>query len=206
MAVDGVGIGVGQSPRRTCFQPGCFRVGVGVTRREGRAGGTRSGQRPCTAHRRRLRPSRSPAVHAPLPCSPLTPVRMLGFLQPGTVPSRGPPGATGTRLSGRGRAVWRPRRERGATASTRDSAGSGAAAPLFHHRRRGPAEQRLPPPAARRPRPFPSPPPHLPAPAGLALPRPPPPPEPRLPCAGLTRTCPGAHRAATATPHTAPRE
>lgn len=112
MAVDGVGVGAGQNPRRTCFQPSCFRGGVGEIRQEGCAGetlsGTASGQRLCSAHRRRLRPSRSPAVPAPLPCSPFTPVRMLGFLQPGTVASRGPPGATGARLPDWGRAVWRP--------------------------------------------------------------------------------------------------
>lgn len=112
MAVDGVRMGAGQSPRRTCFQPGCFRVGVGGTRREGCVGGTcRELRRGSDCALRIGGASGQSAlllVPAPLPCSPLTPVGMQGFLQPRTVQSRGPPGVTGTRLPDRGQAVWRP--------------------------------------------------------------------------------------------------
>lgn len=105
-------MGAGQSPRRTCFQPGCFRVGVGGTRREGCVGGTcRELRRGSDCAMRIGGASGQSAlllVPAPLPCSPLTPVGMQGFLQPRTVQSRGPPGVTGARLPDRGQAVWRP--------------------------------------------------------------------------------------------------
>ncbi|XP_053913837.1 uncharacterized protein LOC128851150 [Cuculus canorus] len=125
--------------------------------------GTPSRQRLSTAGRQRSRPSRFPALTARLPWLPCIPLRfssigMLVFLLPGMLPV--PPGCA---CPARGR--W-PRRERYASASTMDSAGSGLgparlppgpAAPLFR-RRRGSEEQRLPPAGGTWPLPSPPPP------------------------------------------------
>ncbi|XP_074407665.1 uncharacterized protein LOC141730868 isoform X2 [Zonotrichia albicollis] len=161
MAVDGVGIGVGQSPRRTCFQPGCFRGGwEGLGGKDARGNPLGDGAGAAAA-----RCSSAEARAEPLSCRSRTSAllaahshRDAGFSSAGDHPTEVPPGLlcpTGDERSGG------PRRERGASASTRDSAGGSAAAPLFR-RWRGPAEQRLPPPAARGPRPLPSPPPQPP--------------------------------------------
>lgn len=176
---------------------------MGGTRREGCAGGTRSGKAPgqrlCPAHRRRLWPSRSPAVPAPLPCSLLTPVGMLGFLQPGTIPPRchrgasARPGTSGPAACG-GSAVPPPAPGTAPAAALPLLCSTASEAPRnkdFRRRRRG--DPGLSPPRPRT----------LPAPAGLARPRPPPPPKPRPRCAGRARPCP-AHVALPPPPRRPP--
>ncbi|XP_074407652.1 uncharacterized protein LOC141730868 isoform X1 [Zonotrichia albicollis] len=144
--------------------------------RGGTRSGTAPGQRLRAAHRPRLGPSRSPAVPAPLPCSPLTPIGMLGFLQPGTIPPRchrGSSARPGTSaLAARGESAVPPPAPGTAQAAALpllcSAAGGAPRNKDFRRRRRG--DPGLSPPHPR----------SLPAPAGLARPRPPPAPEPIL--------------------------
>lgn len=196
MAVDGVRIGAGQSPRRTCFQPGCFRGG-GRDSAGRMHGGSPLGDR---AGAESVHCASAEAQAEPLSCRPLTPALLAaqsrrddGFY---SVPLRGPPGATGERPPDRGRAFRRP------------AAGARCLRQHQGQRRQQRCLSFVPPPARPRgtktsaaggagtpasplPAPAPSPRPpawpgvpaaHAPAPAHVALPPPPRHPPPRVSC------------------------
>lgn len=202
MAVNGVRIERDRAPAGLASKP-AVSEGGGRDSAGRMRGGNPPGQRPGNAHRRGLGPSA--LLPSPHSCLALRSIpsgcwvfssrgRSYGEGHSHSPGPGGPAGAAGARCL---------RQHQG---QRRHS----AAAPLFH-RRRGPAEQRLPPPAAvRRARPVPSPP----RTAGLALrgsrvravPAPPPSPAgnlPRTPCAAASLLAPRTKPAQS--PHKAAR-